>query len=57
MRTGRTIIISAILALGATGSILGTTAITTAATTAAAVHAPSVHVEAAGAGPNVFYRS
>jgi hypothetical protein len=50
MRTGRTIIISAILALGATGSILSTATISTAA-----VHAPAVHVEAAG--PNVFLRS
>jgi hypothetical protein len=51
MRTGRTIILSAILALGGTGSIMATSAITATA----AVHAPRVHVEAAG--PNVLYRS
>jgi hypothetical protein len=51
MRTGRTIILSAILALGATGSIMATSAITATA----AVHAPSVHVEAAGS--SVLYRS
>jgi hypothetical protein len=46
MRTGRTIIISAILALGAAGSILTTTAISTAAATATAAHATTSHVEA-----------
>ncbi len=53
MRTGRSIIISVILALGATGSILATSAISTTT----AVHASSVHVEAASSTPNVFYRS
>jgi hypothetical protein len=51
MRTGRTIIVSIILALGASGSILATSAI---ATTPAS-HAHSVHVEAASA--RVFYHS
>ena len=56
MRTGRTIIISAILALGATGSVLATTAMSTAtAVHASSVHAPSVHVEASGT--NIFYRA
>lgn len=56
MRTGRTIIISAILALGATGSVLATTAMSTAtAVHASSVHAPSVRVEAAGA--KTFYHA
>ena len=50
MRTGRTIIISAILALGAAGSILATTAISTAT----AAHATTAHVEAATA-QGVYY--
>jgi hypothetical protein len=49
MRTGRTIIISAILALGAAGSILTTTAISTAT----AAHATTAHVEAANS--SVYY--
>lgn len=51
MRAGRTIIISVMLALGATGSILATAAISTTA----AVHAPSVHVQPVAAGANVLY--
>jgi hypothetical protein len=51
MRTGRTIIISAILALGATGSIMATTAMSATA----AVHAPTVHVEALT--PNTLYHA
>ena len=51
MRTGRSIIISVILALGATGSVLATSAISATA----AVHTSSVHVEAAA--PNVLYRT
>jgi hypothetical protein len=53
MRTGRTIIISAILALGATGSIVATTAMSATA----AVHAPSAHVQAVALAPNVLYRT
>ena len=51
MRAGRTIIISAILALGAAGSILTTAAISTTA----AVHASSAHVQSVAAGGDVFY--
>jgi hypothetical protein len=51
MRAGRTIIISAILALGAAGSILATTAISTTA----AAHAPTVHVQPVAAGAKVLY--
>jgi len=51
MRTGRTIIISAILALGAAGSILTTTAISATA----AVHASSAHVQPVAVGSNVLF--
>ncbi len=50
MRIGRAIIIPAILALGVAGSILSGSAMPVAA-----VHAPSVHVEAAVASPDVMY--
>jgi hypothetical protein len=50
MRTGRAIIISAILALGLSGPVL---AISTAA--AAAGPAPAVHMQAASANPTLFY--
>jgi hypothetical protein len=49
MRIGRAIIIPAILALGAAGSILAASAMP-----AAAGPAPSVHVQAAAA-PNTYY--
>jgi hypothetical protein len=54
MRIGRSIIIPAILALGAAGSILSSSAVSVAA-----VHAPSIHMQARGAtgGPNIFYHS
>ena len=56
MRIGRTIIISAILALGATGSILATSAMSTAT----AVHTPGVHASSArveALAPNTFYHA
>jgi hypothetical protein len=46
MRTGRAIIISAILALGTAGSIL-----------AAAGHATAAHVQTTAASPTIFYHS
>jgi hypothetical protein len=49
MRVRRTIIISAILALSAAGSILAGSAVPTAA-----AHAPAAHVVAAS--PNSYYR-
>ncbi len=52
MRIGQVIIISAILALSAAGSILAGSA-----ATATAAHAPSAHVVAAASSPqpNMFY--
>ncbi len=54
MRIGRAIIIPAILALGAAGSILAGSAVPVAA-----VHAPSVHVQAAtvSVNPSTLYHS
>jgi hypothetical protein len=54
MRTGRALIISAILALGATGPVL-----VSSATTTTAGHAPDVHVLATTpmTAPGVFYHS
>lgn len=53
MRIGRAIIIPAILALGAAGSILAASA-----TPAAAVHSPCGHVQAAtSAIPATFYNT
>ena len=54
MRIGRNIIISAILALGASGSILAS-----ATVPAAVAHAPSAHVLATGAfaSPNSYYHT
>jgi hypothetical protein len=53
MRTGRAIIFSAILALGAAAPILASSGIT-----AAAGHAPAAHVLAASHGvtPMVYYQ-
>jgi len=53
MRIGRAIIIPAILALGAAGSILSGSAMS-----AAVGHAPSTHVHATAvsASPNIYYR-
>jgi hypothetical protein len=54
MRTGRAIIISAVLALGAAAPVLASPAIATA--TAGPAHA--VHVQTTvAAGSNVFYRA
>ena len=54
MRTGRALIISAVLALGAAGPILASQAI---AVTAAGV-VPAVHVQlAASASAKTFYRA
>jgi hypothetical protein len=54
MRTGRAIIISAVLALGAAAPVLASSAI---ATTAAG-YAPAVQVQATAHGsPNVFYHT
>ncbi len=52
MRIGRALIIPAILALGAAGSILAGSAMPVAA-----VHAPSVHVQAVTVSsvPNMYY--
>ena len=52
MRVGRKIVISAILALGAAGSILASSA-----ATATAAQAPASHVVAAKvhAAPNLYY--
>jgi hypothetical protein len=52
MRIGRTIIIPAILALGAAGSIAAG-----AAMAAPAAHAPAIHVQAAtsSGGTDMFY--
>jgi len=54
MRIRRAIIIPAILALGATGSIMAGSAMSVAAG-----HAPSVHVQAAATSgtPNMFYHT
>ena len=54
MRIGRAIIIPAILALGATGSILSSSAIP-----AAVANAPSVQVQVAGTFviPNILYHT
>jgi hypothetical protein len=53
MRTGRAIIISAILALGAAGSILASPAMFAAA----AGHAPSAQAHTVVAAPNLFYHT
>jgi hypothetical protein len=54
MRTGRAIIISAVLALGAAAPIVASPAIATAT----AGHAPAVHVQTSvAAGPNIFYHT
>jgi hypothetical protein len=54
MRTRRAVIISAILALGAAGPVLASSAITTSA----AGYAPAVHVQAAAStGSHIFYRA
>ena len=52
MRIGRVLIIPAILALSAAGSILAGSAMPVAA-----VHAPSVHAQAAAVSsvPNIYY--
>ena len=54
MRIRRTIIIPAILALGATGSIVAGSAMSVTAG-----HAPSVHVQAGATSgmPNMFYHT
>jgi hypothetical protein len=54
MRIGRVIIIPAILALGATGSILAGSAMP-----AVAGHAPSLHVQAdaPSASPNLYFHA
>jgi hypothetical protein len=54
MRIGRAIIIPAILALGAAGTILAGSAMPIAAG-----HAPSLHVQAASssAAPNLYYHA
>jgi hypothetical protein len=54
MRIGRAIIIPAILALGAAGSIVAGSAMPAVAT-----HAPSLHVQAAATSvnPNLFYHA
>jgi hypothetical protein len=54
MRIGRNIIISAILALSAGGSILASVAVPAAAAQASGSH---VHVTAFGAAPNTYYRT
>jgi hypothetical protein len=46
MRTGRAIIVSALIALGAAGSIL-----------AAAGHAPAAHVQTTASKPSTFMHS
>jgi hypothetical protein len=53
MRTGRAIIISAILALGTAGSILASPAMFAAA----AGHAPSTQVHTVAAAPSYFYHA
>ena len=53
MRKGRNIIISAILALGASGSILASVAVPAATVQASGSH---VHVTAMTGSPNTFYR-
>jgi hypothetical protein len=53
MRTGRAIIISAILALGTAGSILASPAMFAAATG----HAPSAQVHTVAAAPKFFVHS
>jgi hypothetical protein len=53
MRTGRAIIISAILALGTAGSILASPAMFAAV----AGHAPSAQVQTVTASPSFFYHS
>jgi len=50
MRTGRAIIISAILALGVAGP-----ALTISTVSAAGWQSPAVHVQAASSGPNLLY--
>jgi hypothetical protein len=54
MHIGRAIIIPAILALGAAGSILSSSAMS-----AATAHAPVVHVQASGSSvvPNMTYHT
>jgi hypothetical protein len=54
MRIGRNIIISAILALSAGGSILASVAVPAAAVQASGSH---VHVTAMSAVPHTFYRT
>jgi hypothetical protein len=54
MRTGRAIVISAVLALGAAGSILASTAVSTAAVQATTVH---VQPAAASALPLIHYHA
>jgi hypothetical protein len=51
MRTGRAIIITAILTLGTAGSILASPAMFAAATG----HVPSAQVHTVAAAPNYFY--
>ena len=53
MRTGRAIIISAILALGTAGSILTSPAMFAAA----AGHVPSTQVHTVAAAPSYFYHA
>ena len=53
MRIGRKIVISAILALSAAGSILASSAATATVAQAPAAHA---HVTAAHASPHLYYR-
>jgi hypothetical protein len=54
MRTGRAIVISAVLALGAAGSILASTAVSTAAVQATTVY---VQPAAASALPLIHYHT
>jgi hypothetical protein len=54
MHIGRAIIIPAIIALGAAGSIMSSSAMS-----AATAHAPVVHAQAVGASPipNIYYHT
>ena len=52
MRTGRAIIVSAILALGLAGPVMAFSAVS-----AAAGHAPAVHAQAIAANPSLLYHS
>jgi hypothetical protein len=54
MRTGRPILFSVILALGASGAILASPAIATASTHAPAVQAHTTHLVV---GPNVYFHT